>query len=431
MERERLADLRLSDDDKRMLDGSQGPARQKAMEFMVRFAQVLDVGGLCDVTWADLFCGAHDYLNVAGSLDFDRIFSTMSLCSDETVHLDKMHAGCVCYSGVEADCTEVEEGMLMDEGQKAHNLGILNRFAKSGVALSGNCIPYLTGFLPLRGEHFVSCESSAVLFMNSMWGAMGNGDGIQASFCSAVCGRTPKHGLHLAENRTASSLVRVNLQPESLHDWDLLGYTIGSQLPQMAIPVLVGDFKRPGAIELKSFFSALACAAGTEMCHITGLTPEGLTLEQALGGKQPGLTIEVDRASMNEALERLNGNPRQKIDYISLGCPHYHIDQIRGIAGYMEGKKVAQDTLVHMWTTGSIKYTARRSGYLDILEKAGIQVLTGSCPSTRGYPEGIGSVAFDAAKQRMSSAQETDADLYYGSLRQCLDTALSGFWEGC
>jgi predicted aconitase len=130
-------------------------------------------------------------------------------------------------------------------------------------------------------------------------------------------------------------------------------------------------------------------------------------------------------------LEALNGHPRQKIDYITLGCPHYHIDEIRRIAEFMDGRRVSPDTLVHLWTAGSIRYTARRNGYLDILQKAGIEVLTGSCPSSRGYPDGVRTVAYDSAKQRMSANQEFSGAKYYGSLETCLQTAISGFWEGC
>ena len=57
-------------------------------------------------------------------------------------------------------------------------------------------------------------------------------------------------------------------------------------------------------------------------------------------------------------------------------------------------------------------------------------VLTGSCPSTRGYPAGVRTAAYDSAKQRMSAAQETDATLFYGSRQECLQSAVSGFWEG-
>lgn len=426
-----MGGIRLTDDDRRMLDGEQGPARRKAMEFIVRFAEVLGVGELCDVTWADLFCGAHGYLSAAGTDDFDRVFSTMCLCSPEVAKLDRMKSGCVCFSGVEADCTETEPEMLIDSDLKARNLEYLTRFSQAGVVLSGNCIPYLTGFMPLRGEHFVSCESSAVLFMNSLWGARGNGDGLQAAFASAVSGRTPKHGLHLAENRKATVPVEILTEPRSVADWDLLGYAVGRKLEPMAVPFLTGGFPRPGAIELKAFFSALACAAGTELCFIEGVTPEGLTLDQAFGGFIPDRAIRVETRDLISGIGELNPHEPQKIDYVTLGCPHYHIDEIRRIAEFMDGRKVASGTLVHLWTAGSIKFTARRNGYLDILEKAGIRVLTGSCPSSRGYPEEVRTAAYDSAKQRMSAAQEFSGKMFYGSLEECLGTAISGHWAGC
>jgi len=72
-----------------------------------------------------------------------------------------MNRGCICYSGVEVDCTEVPEQLLAGQDRQAKNLAMLSRFVDSGVVLSGSCVPYLLGFVPLAGEHFVSCESSA------------------------------------------------------------------------------------------------------------------------------------------------------------------------------------------------------------------------------------------------------------------------------
>jgi hypothetical protein len=120
---------------------------------------------------------------------------------------------------------------LAGSGRKAKNLAMLSRFVDSGVILSGTCVPYLLGFIPLAGDHFVSCESSAVLFLNSLMGACGNGDGIEASFCAAVCGYTPLGGMHLPENRRATHVVEIQSQPESVHDWDVLGHAVGNKLP--------------------------------------------------------------------------------------------------------------------------------------------------------------------------------------------------------
>lgn len=422
--------LKLTDEEKRILDGGQGAVRQKALELIVRYGEVVGADSLCPVTWADLFCGAHGYLAVAGTWDFDALFSQMSLCSEETVKLSRMDTGCVCYSGVEADCTEVPQEMLMPSDGQSHNLEILKRFVDAGVILSGNCIPYLTGFIPTMGEHFVSCESSAVLFMNSLWGACGNGDGIEASFCAAVCGRTPLAGMHLPANRIGNHLVEIRTAPATIHDWDLLGYAIGSRLPAHAVPVVVGDFERPNSIQLKAFFAALACAAGTEMAHFVGMTPEAPTWEAAFGGRQPRGDLIIAPREIQVTLADLNPHPAQKIDYVTLGCPHYHADELRKIAAFLDGRRIHRDIRVDVWTTGPMKQMADRAGHTAIIETAGARVVTGSCPSTRGYPDGVRTVAYDSAKQRHSAEQESDALKFYASRQVCLETALSGKWEG-
>lgn len=46
------------------------------------------------------------------------------------------------------------------------------KYAEGGVSVVGSCTPYLNGWLPMRGETFMTTESSNVLFSNSVLGAM-------------------------------------------------------------------------------------------------------------------------------------------------------------------------------------------------------------------------------------------------------------------
>jgi len=71
-----------------------------------------------------------------------------------------------------------------------------------------------------------------------------------------------------------------------------------------------------------------------------------------------------------KSVEHLNGHDRQPIDYISLGCPHYHIDGVRRIAEFLDGRRIHPDTLLHAWTAGPFKYMADRCGYTRTIEKA-------------------------------------------------------------
>jgi hypothetical protein len=142
MKKESVSVMKLSNKEQKMLDGYEGTVRQKAMELIVRYGKVIGAEALCPVTWADLFCGCHEYLDVIGSGDFDEVFSRMSLCATEIVTLERMANKCVCFSGVEPDCTEVPDQMLMTPKKKEQNLHFLSRFIDAGVVLSGNCIPY-------------------------------------------------------------------------------------------------------------------------------------------------------------------------------------------------------------------------------------------------------------------------------------------------
>ena len=101
------------------------------------------------------------------------------------------------------------------------------------------------------------------------------------------------------------------------------------------------------------------------MSHIVGVTPEAPSLEIAMAGREPGEPIIVSDSDIVQSVNTLNGHGREKIDYISLGCPHYHIEEIRRIAEFLEGKRIHSDTLVHVWTTGAFKYTADRCGYWE------------------------------------------------------------------
>jgi hypothetical protein len=74
------------------------------------------------------------------------------------------------------------------------------------------------------------------------------------------------------------------------------------------------------------------------MCHIEKITPEAATMEQALAGQTAKERIVVSREDVAGSTALLNGHPKDRIDYISLGCPHYHIDEIRRIAEFLDGR---------------------------------------------------------------------------------------------
>ncbi len=84
-------------------------------------------------------------------------------------------------------CDQYENEPFAQSGELfKKNAEFLEQARKAGVIITGTCAPYLTGWLPVRGEHFVTTKSGVTVMGNSIWGAMGNPNGIEAAFWSAI-----------------------------------------------------------------------------------------------------------------------------------------------------------------------------------------------------------------------------------------------------
>ena len=84
------------------------------------------------------------------------------------------------------------------------------------------------------------------------------------------------------------------------------------------------------------------------------------------------------------------------------------------------------------WTNSALREAARLSGYLDIIEEAGATIGTNGCPLVQGSAcyEGVTGMAVDAAKQaHYNRSYLKEGHMFYGTMEQCVDAAVSGVWE--
>ncbi|MHB0978704.1 MAG: aconitase X [Thermoleophilia bacterium] len=422
---------RLTDYEQGVLQGGEGRLKQVCLQNIVRYAEILGAEELCEVTKATVFCGAHNYLGVCRSEDFDEVFSRMNLATDETIEFDDTYGNSYIQSCV-APC---EQSRYEPFGQSQEffdkNSHYLERARKAGAIIAGSCAPYLTGWLPVRGEHFVTTESSVTLMGNSLWGAMGNSDGIEAAFWSAICGRTPKWGNHVEENRVGTHLVEVQAHVNSVLDFDILGRAVGVSLPSSAVPVISGRFGGMDFQKLRQMFTSLAVSSNCEMCHVVGYTPEARTVDDAFRGNTPAGTMTIDERAMGDSYEAVCDPGEGAVDFVSLGCPHYDIDQIKRVAGLLEGKTVHPGVHFMVWTVYPIKAMADLNGYTRIIEEAGGHIYAGSCPATIGpvFLDKYSGCVFDSVKQAGAVKSETDRAVYLGDAERCVDAAVAGRWE--
>lgn len=425
--------MRLTTEEQAMLDGEKGRLIQAAMENIVRYAQVLGAQELCKITKATVFCGAHHYLEVCQSDDFHEVFTRLNMARDEMIPFDTTCPECYIQSCVAACDQFVYEPMNQTKEFFEKNQYYIDEARKAGVTVTGSCSPYLTGWIPVRGEHFVTTESGMTILGNSLWGACCNSDGIEAAFWSAICGRTPRWGYHVQENRHATHLIRVEADMNSPIEWELLGKAMGLKLPvTVCVPVITGDFREVDFVKLKSFFTALAITTNCRMCHIAGITPEAPTVESAFAGHEVEGEFVITEEDIKNAYEPLCDKPEGKVDLVSLGCPHYDINQIKKVADYLKGKKVHQGVNLMVWTVYPIKAMADLNGYTKTIEEAGGSIYTSTCPTTVGetllkdYPNQV----YDSLKQSGSvRSLPLEQNVYYTDTRRALEAALTGQWK--
>ena len=427
--------MKLTDSEKAMLDGNEGRAVQKAMELLVRYGEALGAERLVDT---NNVCGAATApspwkLGIVKQRGLEHGhhagFSEMNLDSDEVIEVPRVKVyTCQLIQQFGPDTASLHDGSReMLDLQKEGDAFLGAR----GMHIMATCTPYQVGNVPVKGEHCAWMESSAVVYCNSVLGACTNTEGTESTGAASLTGKIPYWGYHLPENRFGTHLVEVDVPVDDMMDWGLLGYYVG-EIVQDQIPVLRGKMSQPELIKLKHFGAAASSSGGVEMYHIAGVTPEAPTAEAALGARGAVETLRYGKRERRTAYDNLNSSAKdRKVDFVMLGCPHDSIEQIWQTARLLDGKRLHAGTELWIHTPRALRELADRNGYTKIVEAAGGHILSDSCPAiSRVMPRGTGVVATDSAKQAHYLPAITGVQTWFGSLKDCVDAALTGNWSG-
>ncbi|MEU0467465.1 aconitase X catalytic domain-containing protein [Amycolatopsis sp. NPDC006131] len=420
----------LTDEEKAMRDGAEGPAVAAAMDLLIRYGDALGAQRLCDTR------------NVAGTSTqpsplkaklvaaggWHKAFAVLNLDCDDAIEIPDMRVPtCQLQQGFGPDSAGVvpypKEFVDLQSDAEAF-------YGRRGVNILATCTPYQVGNLPVRGEHCAWMESSAVVYCNSVLGARTNCEGGTSTGAASLTGKIPCWGNHLAENRFGTHHIRVESGVRDFLDWGMLGYFAG-ELVQDQRPVITGEFTRPDLVDLKHFGAAAASSGGVELYHLPGITPEAPTVEAAFDGPVPDAVVYGPR-ERRAIYEKLNDQGRSTdVDFVLLGCPHASIDQIRAAARALDGKSLHSGTQLWIMAPRALKAVADRSGYTAVIEKAGGKLLADSCPAmSRVAPPGTKVFATDSAKQAHYLPAILGIEAWFGSLEDCVDAAVTGCWRG-
>jgi predicted aconitase len=265
---------------------------------------------------------------------------------------------------------------------------ILEAFSRLGAELTATCTPYLAGVVPSRGEHLAWSESSAVSFSNSVLGARTNREGGPSALAAALCGVTPRYGLHLEENRRPTLIVEVEGELRGPSDFSALGYWVGREAGG-EVPYFRG-IRGAGTEELKALGAAMAASGAVALFHVEGITPEAGEVET--GGLE---RVRVGRREVEGSYESLTTG--EEPDLVVLGCPHASPGELSRAASLLRGRRVKRP----LWicTSRRVKEEASLSGLRAQVEGAGGRIVADTCAVVSPLERmGFETVGVDSAK---------------------------------
>jgi predicted aconitase len=405
--------MRLTDEERSMLQGDQGEGVRKAMEIVVALGTIYEAPDLVPISHAQVSGVSYKNLGDAG-LDFVREWAAQGARIRVPTTLNP--------AGMDLRYWE-KLGFPADFA--AQQQAVLDAFAAMGIENTCTCTPYLVGYAPRLGDHIAWGESSAISFANSVLGARTNREGGPGALAAAICGRTARYGLHLVENRAPQFLVDVRCPIQRDADWSALGYSVGRRVAN-GVPYLRGlERAACNATNLKWLGAAMAASGAVALYHIEGVTPEAEKHKLEVSNFK-GRVIGI--ASLDEGYAELNHSTTDSIDLVWIGCPHASLDEIERIADRLDGRPIR----TALWITAArqVRDEAGRRGWLARIEASGGRIVSDTCLVVAPVEAlGFRSMATNSGKGAFYGPSHAHVATHFGSLDQCLNAAQSGEWK--
>jgi len=409
--------MELTDFDRQLMAGEHGPAAVFAMDVLLSFAEAVRAPRLLDITRAHIDgCLYHGQ----ASLDFVnrlveqggrvRVPTTLNVGA-----MDLLHPALVRTAGPEREAAQ----KLM----QAH--------LALGCESSFTCAPYQTRFRPHFGEQIAWGESNAIVFANSVIGARTNRYGDFIDLCCAMTGRAPAVGLHLDEERRGQVLFRLSgFLDSQANDATFVGvgYLVGER-SGLRVPVIEGLPHPHSEDQLKALGAVAASTGSVALFHAVGITPEASTLQDAFGPSGvPEETFDIHPKDVEDALRRLStvrdGTP---ISAVSLGTPHFSLEEFRALVSLIAGFRPAEDVHVYVNTNRETYAALEAFDMLSQIQRAGLTVVTDTCTYVTAIirPD-KGVVMTNSGKWAHYAPANLGVDVAFGTLEECLLSAAAG-----
>ena len=251
--------MRLTDEQKRMLDGEFGSGARMSMNLLKKFGEAFDAEKMIKANVVHLSTNIPTDLLEKMTEGVEQV---RTMCSLHAVfdpgHWRKRF-------GLQGKKGQLLGGIATaDEEDIDKRLGILRRL---GFLPTFTCLPYASGIVIRPGDVFIATGSSGQIAANSIFGARAARESTSTALAAAVTGVTPEVGLLKKENRRARMVIRVDeLNPDqfTISDYGALGHFVGE----------IADMKNVVIDGLPPTASLEECKSLTAPIPLSGSNPE-------------------------------------------------------------------------------------------------------------------------------------------------------------
>jgi predicted aconitase len=407
--------MRLTDHEQSTLSGGEGEAARLAMQILVDMGEIFGADALMPVSQVHIDMTL--YMVDAGVEFVERLaelggrFTVPTQLNPAAVDLRR--------------CRELRVPAELEEKSRR----LERAYLQMGALPTWTCAPYQQGLVPGFGEQIAWGESNAIAFANSVIGARTNRYADLVDVCAGIIGRVPRFGLHLNENRSAEMLLTLEGFSEEMFAcsglYPLLGYVFG-ELAVDRVAALAGMPAEVSMDDLKAFSAAAASSGAVGLFHLVGITPEAPSLEECFPGGVPVPVVLTPRM-LADAEQRLSDCTVARPDLVAFGCPHFSVDEFTSLCALLQGRVVHESVSCWAFTSRAVLGQLEERGLLDRLKSAGVAVFSDGCPLQ--YPVqswDFRAAMCNSAKFANYCYSQTGLRVLYGSLRECVETAVNG-----
>lgn len=331
----------LTDEQKAILDGSQGEVMAKILKTLVMYGDTFGATKMVPIAE-----GTGHIVTSFGIYIVKGVFDLMDQLID---------ANLVSKQKFTADPRpldpNVPKNLLQDivfkvlySPQERYEKQLSKIGLRDDKAFSCTCYLKEMGNTPKKGDILSWAESSAVNYANSVIGARCNRNSGIIEMFGSIVGYVPYFGLLTDEGRKANWIVEVKTskKPEA----QLLGSAIGMKVMD-GVPYIKGltDFIGTELDEdtigyLKDFGAATASNGSVGLYHVEGLTPEAIEQGESLlaDNIQEYIIDDKELERVKNSYPVIWKNPDSKPKLCFMGCPHMTFKQLTDWTLALENK---------------------------------------------------------------------------------------------